>query len=58
MKDKKKYIAPLLTVVTFRMEHGYAGSLTLFTAMDIEEQQMEDYQVGNNWVSGSNSFWD
>ena len=47
-----------MVVVTFRMERGYAGSLDLFTAMGVEEQQMEDYQVGNNWASGSNRFWD
>jgi len=58
MKDKKQYIAPRMVVVTFRMERGYAGSLDLFTAMGVEEQQMEDYQVGNNWASGSNRFWD
>ena len=26
MKDKKKYIAPELTVVTFKVERGYAQS--------------------------------
>ena len=26
MKDKKKYIAPELTVVSFKVEHGYAAS--------------------------------
>lgn len=57
MKEKKEYIAPRLQAVTFKAEKGYAGSLTAL-AMDIEDQQMEDYTCHDTWTSGSNHFWD
>ena len=63
-KEKKTYEAPALTVVTFKMEQGYASSSgtgpfsELFFWENNEQDQMEDYQTGNGWNQGSNHFWD
>lgn len=58
MKDKKRYIAPEIVAVTFSVEKGYAVSIPLFSILDIDDEQMEDYETANNWTSGSNNFWD
>ena len=60
MVDKKEYFAPKLTVVTFRMEKGYANSIVdMVTFWDDTQDanQMESYETGNGWNSGSNTFW-
>ena len=59
METRKTYIAPRLTVVSFKVERGYAESLTFFTALPVEEPYTEDYSVHDGWGSGnSNTFWD
>lgn len=58
MKDRKKYIAPEIVTVTFAVERGYAVSIPLFSILDTEDEQMEDYETANDWTSGSDNFWD
>lgn len=62
MKDKKKeYTAPVLTVVTVKAERGYATSGVIDHLMfweDNSQENMENYETGNGWTSGSNHFWD
>ncbi len=63
---KQTYEAPQLTAVSFKVEQGFAGSGPFSALMfwdhiieDIDdEQQVEDYETGNGWTSGSNHFWD
>ena len=52
---KKQYIAPLLTVVSFRVEKGYAESGVLSTTMNLfhEVELPNDYynaQNQENWT--------
>ena len=62
-KTKKIYETPQLTVVSFKMERGYASSTTYefdqFLLWDNSQssQQMESYIVPNDWNEGSNNFW-
>ena len=60
---KQTYEAPELTVVSFKVEQGFAASgsgpfSTLMFWEDNEADQMEEYTTGNGWNSGSNHFWD
>ena len=58
--NKKEYTAPELTVVTFRAERGYALSGILAQMMLWESaqlSQMENFETGNDWNSGSDNFW-
>lgn len=66
--DKKQYIAPQLSSVTFRNERGYTGSdvasgLTnkiemLFLEQNGHKQEVETFSKHNDWRSGDdNSFW-
>jgi hypothetical protein len=59
---KQPYEAPKLTVVSFKMEKGYAASSGPFSTLmfweNNETNQMEDYEEANTWTSGSNHFWD
>ena len=62
MNTKKEYKAPELTVVTFKSERGYAGSinLALFTSLlagGSDTYQMEEYETGNSWSQGTDEFW-
>ena len=68
---KKKYIAPGLTVVTFRMERGYAASLPeqlnqqvdLMLMMESNEERsyhnnIYDFETHPDWTDGNDeSFW-
>ena len=50
-KDKKKYEAPHLTVVSFKAEHGYAASMLTLgipSGSDQEDYGMQDYEVQEN----------
>ncbi|MBP5527077.1 MAG: hypothetical protein J6X79_01335 [Bacteroidales bacterium] len=61
MTEKKEYVAPKLTVVSFKMEKGYASSIVdMVTFWDNSQDanQMESYETGNGWNTGSNAFWD
>ena len=61
METKKQYIAPQLTVATFKVEQGYATStLSMLSFWDISllsTGQVEDYTLHDNWTTGS-EFWD
>ena len=62
METKKEYIAPELTVVSFKPEKGYAGSLnlinlSLFAILSGDTYQMEDYETGNGWAENTDEFW-
>lgn len=62
-KTKKDYETPQLTVVSFKMERGYASSTTYEFDQFIfwnspSENQMENYSTGNGWDQGSNHFWE
>lgn len=60
MENKKAYIAPRLTVVSFKSERGYAGSINLLFWLAIqhnEHEQMEAYETGNGWTEGNSTFW-
>ena len=57
-KDKKQYEAPQLTVVSFKVERGYAASgvLSLFSSEpDYGDEALEDRQDGGNW--GGTDGW-
>ena len=59
-KDKKKYEAPHLTVVSFKTEQGYAASGLRSLALsgdqpDYGDESVEDRQNGGNW--GGTDGW-
>lgn len=60
METKKEYIAPTLTVVTFKTEHGYALSgLRMFQDQMLFEQDYDaryNSQAQENW-SEDNSYF-
>ena len=61
MTEKKEYVAPKLTVVSFKMEKGYASSIVdmvTFWYNSQDANQMESYETGNGWNTGINAFWD
>ena len=58
-EDKKIYEAPLLTVVNFKAERGYASSgLLAFLGFGDEygDQTLEDRQDGGNWGGDEGYF--
>ena len=57
METKKEYIAPTLTVVSFKMEQGYAAS-GLLNGLRLFQDQMlfnEDYLPGYN--AQAQEYW-
>lgn len=62
MDTKKEYIAPKLTVVSFKMEQGYAASsLRLFQdqtrfEMDLNDPYYSDQSRQEIWTESSNYF--
>ena len=59
--EKKTYEAPSLTVVSFKVEQGFAGSGPFSSLMfweNNDDEQVEDYETSNGWTTGSNHFWD
>lgn len=55
-QEKKPYDAPQLTVVTFKMEMGYAGSVkSLGLSGGSGRKSLEDRQDGGNW--GNSDGW-
>ena len=48
MKEKKEYMAPELTVVTFKAERGYASSQLLFFGLGLGQSHAADGQ--ETWV--------
>ena len=66
MKNKKSYITPILTVVLFKAEQGYAlsGSGIVDQMLFWQEEnhnnndQVQNYSRHDDWTNdGSNSFW-
>lgn len=60
MEDKKSYVAPQLTVVTFKTERGFAGSINLLfwlASQNSNYEQLETYETGNGWSEGNTTFW-
>ena len=58
-REKKTYIAPAITIVSFVAEYGYVVST--FTIFDRSENtdMTETYSVREGWGdSENNSFWD
>lgn len=55
MKDKKEYTAPELTVVTFKMERGFAASSFSISHIFLgEEAEMMSNQ--ESWETNDNAF--
>lgn len=64
---KKTYTAPVLTVVEFRSERGFAstgivvpevGTFELFYGQETERQETEVFSVREGWGDEpSNGFW-
>ena len=61
METKKQYIAPHLTVVTVKVESGYAASI--FSSLSFWDasiltstQQVESYTLHDEWTTGSEFF--
>lgn len=53
-KARKVYIAPALSVVAFRTEHGYAASSNGWRAQsqklkELDQDLMSQLEAGNNW---------
>ena len=59
-RKEKKYEAPQLTSVTFKIERGYALSMS-FTALannhDDENELMEAERQGYGWTESNNGSW-
>ena len=49
IKVKKHYKSPELTVVTFKMERGFASSSVDATTA---------FELGNSWVNENHDAWD
>ena len=60
METRKEYLAPELTVVSFRVENGFVGSTPLFNQLLFWNyempEQVESYSQSANWNDG-NDFW-
>lgn len=66
---KKEYISPELTVIMFRNERGYAGSLeppnffNIYLLTDglggssATYKDAESFSVHNNWTENNDNFW-
>ena len=54
--DKKQYTAPKLTVVSFKIEEGFAGSneRSLLPTLELEEPVQGSQQ---NWASEDQTFF-
>ena len=66
-RNRKTYVAPMLTVVSIRVERGYAVSMQdasgPFDAMLLWEEsndsrQMETYDASVYWDNTGNHFWE
>ncbi len=64
MNDKKQYIAPQLTVVTFKTERGYVASgtpvtgfLELFDRETAEAQTQESWSEHGTWDNSGDNFF-
>ena len=61
MENKKEYMAPQLTVATFKVEKGYASSinqLMFWLAINNNNhEQLEAYNPHDDWTQGSETFW-
>lgn len=60
MENKKEYVAPQLTVVSFKVEMGFTASnpildQIMFWEMDNREQ-VEEYSEHSIWNNGE-GFW-
>lgn len=61
MENKEKYLAPVLTVVSFQVERGFQtsnqvqGTLNMFFGTSETHTEGYDDQCQQNWASGS---WD
>lgn len=61
MENKREYTAPVLTVVSFKAEKGYAGS-GVFATMDLfhDLEELDDnYNSQNqeNWYESEQNFF-
>ena len=54
MKTKKEYKAPELTVVTFKVEKGYASSNMLTFSM--EQDELYNEQCQEKWTEAGSFF--
>ena len=57
MKTKKQYIAPELTVVSFKTEKGYATSLTTINIIPNIITGYNDNGIGELQVGDQNGFF-
>lgn len=60
MENRKEYVAPQLTVVSFKVERGFSASnpildQIMFWEMDNREQ-VEEYSEHSIWNNGE-GFW-
>lgn len=57
-KDKKKYMVPVVTVVTFKTERGYALSIPMF-ALGLDDDWNDSNEGQETWIqeSYSGSGW-
>ncbi|MCR5821673.1 MAG: hypothetical protein K6F85_01975 [Bacteroidales bacterium] len=62
--NKKAYIQPKITVVTFAVERGYAisnpiTSLFFYDEMNETTQAAESFSLRESWTNDDNNhFWD
>ena len=56
---KNTYIAPALTIVPVKVEHGYARSISpLAVEGDHSTRQTDKRNISTNWVKGyDEGFW-
>ena len=54
--NKKQYVTPELTVVTFKAERGYAGSQRFLSLMFGETGIAQKASISENWLPEENLF--
>lgn len=64
--QKKEYTPPILTVVSFRVERGYAestgmdmmGLFPILISQNNQSYETELFSPHPTWQEGSDSFWE
>lgn len=56
-EPKKQYESPRLTVVTIKVEQGYASTKGLGLSSGHGKKTIEDRTDGGNWGGASNDSW-
>ena len=58
METKKEYIAPTLTVVSFKVEHGYAASGLGLSLRLFQDQILFDQDFNPSYNTQAQEMWE